>query len=78
MFLLPGLGTLNLPQYIISLTGFPADVWVVNYKKSFPNNDVHNLIIGSVVETNQLMGIGPPLSFQSRVINLSKFVNELK
>ena len=79
MFLLPGLGTLNLPQFITSLTGFPADVWVVNYKKSFPNNDVHNLILGSVVETNQLMGINlPPLSFQSRVINLSKFVNELK
>lgn len=79
MFLLPGLGTLNLPQYITSLVGFPADVWVVNYKKSFPNNDVHNLILGSVVETNQLMGINlPPLSFQSRVINLSKFVNELK
>jgi hypothetical protein len=78
MFLLPGLGTLNLPQFITSLTGFPADVWVVNYKKSFPNNDVHNLILGSVVEANQLMGIGPPLSFQSRVINLSKFVNELK
>ena len=79
MFLLPGLGTLNLPQYITSLVGFPADVWVVNYKKSFPNNDVHNLILGSVVEPNQLMGINfPPLSFQSRVINLSKFVNELK
>jgi len=79
MFLLPGLGTLNLPQFITSLTGFPADVWVVNYKKSFPNNDIHNLILGSVVETNQLMSINLPLlSFQSRVINLSKFVNELK
>lgn len=79
MFLLPGLGTLNLPQYITSLTGFPADLWVVNFKKSFPNNDVHNLILGTVVETNQLMGINfPPLSFQSRVINLSKFVNEIK
>ena len=79
MFLIPGLGTLNLPQFITSLTGFPADLWIVNYKKSYPNNDVHNLILGTIVESNQMMGISlpPPLSFQSRVINISKFVNEL-
>ena len=79
MFLIPSLGTLNLPQFITSLTGFPADLWIVNYKKSFPNNDVHNLILGTIVESNQMMGINLPplLSFQSRVINISKYMNEL-
>jgi hypothetical protein len=78
MFLIPGLGTLNLPQFITSLTGFPADLWIVNYKKSYPNNDVNNLVLGTVVENNQTMGINlPPLFFQSSVINLSKYVNEL-
>jgi len=39
---------------------------------------VHNLILGTIVENNQTMGINlPPLLFQSRVINISKYVNEL-
>jgi len=73
MFLIPALGTLNLPDYITTLTGFPNDLWVVNYKKSFTNT-TDNLILGTVVTNNQQMGI-PFLSLVSRAINLSKFVD---
>ncbi|MBN1633213.1 MAG: hypothetical protein JW917_03495 [Ignavibacteria bacterium] len=74
MFLMPALGTLNLPAYITSLTGFPNDLWVVNYKKNFVST-TENLILGTVVTSSQQMGI-PYLTLISRVINLSKFVNE--
>lgn len=74
MFLIPALGTLNLPSYITTLTGFPNDLWVVNYKKAFTGS-TENLILGTVVTSSQQMGI-PFLSLLSRAINLSKFVNE--
>ena len=74
MFLIPALGTLNLPSYITSLTGFPNDLWVVNYKKVFTGS-TENLILGTVVTSSQQMGI-PYLTLVSRAINLSKFVNE--
>lgn len=70
MFLVPGLGTLNLPAYISTLTGFPQDLWIVNYKLT--NGSVtQNFIAGTVVESTQLMGITGLLT--SKVINLSKF-----
>src|SRR3990172_13053276 len=34
MMLIPAAGTLNLPNYIQDLTGFPNDLWIVNYKKT--------------------------------------------
>jgi hypothetical protein len=74
MFLIPGLGTLNLPAFITQLTGFPADLWVVNYKKTDGYNP-SNLILGTVVQSNQTMGI-PFLTLLSKCINLSKFVNQ--
>lgn len=73
MFLIPALGTLNLPAYITTLTGFPNDLWVVNYKKAF-STSTENLILGTVVTSNQQMGI-PILGLLSRAINLSKFVD---
>jgi hypothetical protein len=73
MFLIPGLGTLNLPSFITTLTGFPADLWVVNYKKT-QGLASDNLILGTVVQSNQTMGI-PYLTIISRAINLSKYVN---
>lgn len=70
MFLVPGLGTLNLPAYISTLTGFPQDLWIVNYK--LDNGSVtQNFIAGTVVESTQIMGITGLLT--SKVINLSKF-----
>lgn len=74
MFLIPALGTLNLPSYITALTGFPNDLWVVNYKKVFTGS-TENLILGTVVTSSQQMGI-PFLSLLSRVINLSKFAGK--
>lgn len=74
MFLIPGLGTLNLPNFVTSLTGFPADVWVVNYKKSFTAT-TESLTIGTVVGSSQILGI-PFLSLTSKCINLSKFINQ--
>jgi len=68
MFLIPAAGTLNLPPEIPQLTGFPADLWVVNYKK----NTSDNLILGTVVQSGQIMGISQ-LGLQSKVINLSKY-----
>src|SRR4030095_1049440 len=77
MFLIPAAGTLNLPQYIQNLTGFPNDLWVVNYKKTNSINQQENLILGTVVESNQEMSIPPPpMGLTSKVINLSKYVVE--
>jgi len=75
MFLIPAAGTLNLPQFITSLTGFPADLWVVNYKKLNSSNQTENLILGTVVESSQQMGV-PLIGITSKVINLSKYVSE--
>ncbi len=75
MFLIPAAGTLNLPEFITNLTGFPADMWVVNYKKLNSSNQTENLILGTVVESSQLMGI-PLIGITSKVINLSKYVTE--
>jgi len=70
MFLMPGLGALNLPAYITTLTGFPQDLWIVNYKL---NNGslTQNFIAGTVVESTQIMGITGLLT--SKVINISKY-----
>src|SRR4030095_6279673 len=76
MFLIPAAGTLNLPQYIQNLTGFPNDLWVINYKKTNSLNLQENLILGTVVESTQQMSIPPPIGLTSRVINLSKYVTE--
>lgn len=71
MFLVPGLGTLNLPAYITTLTGFPQDLWIVNYK--LDNAGVtQNFIAGTVVESNQNMEISF-LSLFSKAINISKY-----
>jgi hypothetical protein len=75
MFLIPAAGTLNLPQFITNLTGFPADMWIVNYKKLNSSNQTENLILGTVVESSQQMGI-PLIGITSKVINLSKYVSE--
>jgi len=74
MILIPAAGTLNLPAYISNLTGFPADLWVVQYKKTNASAQTENLILGTVVASGQLMGV--PIGIQSRVINLSKYVSE--
>ena len=71
MFLIPGLGTLNLPAYITSLTGFPQDLWIVNYKLN-SGSTPQNFIAGTVVESNQNMGISI-LSLFSKAINISKY-----
>ena len=75
MFLIPAIGTLNLPQFITNLTGFPLDLWVVNYKKLNSSNQTENLILGTVVENSQQMGV-PVIGISSKVINLSKYVSE--
>lgn len=75
MFLIPGLGTLNLPNFVQNLTGFPPDLWVVNYKKLYTDNTEKNLILGTVVQNSQIMNILTLIS--SKVINLSKYVQEL-
>ena len=75
MFLIPAAGTLNLPQFITNLTGFPADLWVVNYKKLNSSSQTENLILGTVVESSQQMGI-PIIGITSKVINLSKYVSQ--
>jgi len=76
MFLIPALGTLNLPAFISNLTGFPADLWVVNYKKSVSGGVTENLIMGTVVQSAQQMTLPVPFSITSKCINLSKFVNK--
>ncbi|MBS1493904.1 MAG: hypothetical protein JST55_10345 [Bacteroidetes bacterium] len=72
MFLIPAAGTLNLPAYITNLTGFPADLWIVQYKKT--TTVQQSLILGTIVQTGQLMGV--PIGIQSAVINLSKDASE--
>ncbi len=72
MFLVPAGGTLNLPNYIQNLIGFPPDLWIVNYKKTDLTNTQRNLVLGTVVQSNQTMGISQ-LGLTSRVINLSKY-----
>ena len=73
MFLIPALGSLNLPNFVTQLTGFPNDLWVVNYKRT-QSTVAANLILGTVVQSNQEMGI-PLLTLISKAINLSKYVN---
>jgi hypothetical protein len=75
MMLMPAAGTLNLPNYISGLTGFPADMWIVNYKKTNSISLTENLILGTVVQSNQNMSI-PFLGLTSKVINISKYVSE--
>ncbi|MFA5010910.1 MAG: hypothetical protein WC644_03050 [Ignavibacteria bacterium] len=71
MFLIPGLGTLNLPSYIASLTGFPQDLWIVNYKLD-SGGSTKNFIAGTVVKSDQNMGISI-LGLVSKTINISKY-----
>jgi len=75
MWLIPAGGTLHLPDYIHALTGFPNDLWVVNFKKTDSANLTENLILGTVVQSGQVMGISG-LSLTSAVINLSKYETE--
>jgi len=75
MILMPAAGTLHLPDFITNLTGFPADLWIVQYNKTNTSNVSESLILGTVVQSGQIMGI-PSISVQSQVINLSKYVNE--
>ena len=73
MFLIPAAGTLNLPAFIQELFGFPNDVWIVNYKKTNSQGVTENMVLATVVQSNQTMGISSIPGFSSRVINLSKF-----
>ncbi|MBL8017542.1 MAG: hypothetical protein JNK43_09745 [Ignavibacteria bacterium] len=75
MILMPAAGTLNLPVYITGLTGFPADLWIVQYKKTNSLSQTESLILGTVVQSGQVMGV-PLIGIQSPVINLSKYVGE--
>ncbi len=75
MILMPAAGTLNLPVYITGLTGFPADLWIVQYKKTNSLSQTESLILGTVVQSGQVMGV-PLIGIQSPVINLSKYVSE--
>ncbi len=72
MFLIPALGTLNLPAYITSLLNFPSDLWVVNYKRTNVSLN-ENYITATVTKSNQTMTINIPPVFSSKVINLSKY-----
>ncbi|HWQ80743.1 MAG TPA: hypothetical protein VN514_00600 [Ignavibacteria bacterium] len=74
MFLIPALGTLrlDLPEYIQSLVGFPNDLWIVNYK-STSGSTTTNVIFGTVVRSDQMMGISIISGLLSRAINISKF-----
>jgi len=75
MFLIPAAGALHLPDYIQNLVGFPSDLWIVNYKKTDSANLTENLILGTVVQSSQVMGI-PNISLTSKVINISKYVSQ--
>lgn len=72
MFLIPAAGTLNLPTFLTHLTTFPNDLWIVNYTKTDANNVQQNLILGTVVQSNQIIGINN-LTLTSKVINISKY-----
>lgn len=74
MILMPAAGTLDLPNYIQDLTGFPDDLWIVQYKKLNVSNQSESLILGTVVQSSQEMVI--PGVVQSKVINLSKYVDQ--
>lgn len=71
MFLIPALGTLNLPAYISTLTGFPQDLWIINYKLD-TGGSTKNFIAGTVVKSDQNMGISI-LGLLSKTINISKY-----
>ena len=73
VFLIPAAGTLNLPAFINELFGFPADLWIVNYTKTNSGGQTENMILATVVQSNQTMGLSNISGFNSRVINLSKF-----
>jgi hypothetical protein len=73
MFLIPALGTLNIPAYINNLFGFPQDLWVTNFKKLDSVSVTQNLIIGTVVRSDQSMNIPAPLNITSKAINISKY-----
>ena len=75
VFLLPAAGTLNLPTYIQELFGFPNDLWVVNYKKKNGNGETENLVLATIVQNGQTMGLNGYPGLSTRVINLSKFFN---
>lgn len=72
MFLIPALGTLNLPAYITGLLNFPSDLWIVNYKRT-NNSIVENYISATVTKSSQSMSIIIPPAFTSKAINLSKY-----
>jgi hypothetical protein len=73
MFLIPALGTLNLPLFIQDLIGFPDDLWIVNYKKlDSVSTDYVNFIVGTTVKSDQIMSI-PFYNVSSKAINLSKY-----
>lgn len=73
VFLIPAAGTLNLPAFISELFGFPADLWIVNYTKTNTGGQKENMILATVVQSNQTMGLTNISGFNSKVINLSKF-----
>ena len=73
VFLIPAAGTLNLPVYITQLVSFPADLWIVNYTKTNTSGQTENMVLATVVQSNQSMGLTSIPGFSSRVINLSKF-----
>lgn len=74
MFLIPALGTLNLPAYITTLINFPGDLWVVNYKRTSTKDSpvTENFIAATVTKSSQNMKIVIPPEFTSKAINLSK------
>lgn len=77
MFLLPALGSLGLPDVIANgLFGLPQDLWIVNYKKTLSGAET-NLVLGTVVQTGQTMGIDGFAGLSTRVINISNFLEEL-
>jgi hypothetical protein len=73
VFLIPAGGTLNLPAFISELFGFPADLWIVNYTKTNSGGQTENMILATVVQSNQTMELTNISGFNSKVINLSKF-----
>lgn len=70
MFLIPAAGTLNIGGINPLLTGFPNDLWVVNYRKLNSSNVTENLVLGTEVTSGTTMTI--PGGTSSPVINLSK------
>jgi len=75
MFLIPSLGALHISNFMQnpSMTGFPDDLWIVNYKKTNTSNVNENLVLGTVVQSAPSMVVGPPVNITSKVINLSKY-----